>query len=362
MKRAIFLLLLIVFCCAPTLTKALDTSATSAILMDTDNNRILYAKNIHNVRSVASISKIMTAIVAIESADVKSKVTIGDEITKAYGSGIYIQVGEVLTLEDLLYGLMLRSGNDASLAIAKYVGGSVENFVEMMNKTAEKIGMKNTTFRNPNGLDEEDGGNLSSAYDMAILTSYAMKNDTYKKIVSTKKYTLKTNKNTYSWTNKNKLLRTYKYTTGGKTGFTEIARRTLVSTASKDGISLVAVTLNDGDDFHDHMNMFDYGFDNYKNYQILKAGNINIYDEKFYTKYNLYIKNDFNYLLANGEDSSVNLKFELIKDRNIENGACVGKVKVLLGDKNVHEENIYVKKKNVKKVSFFTKLKEWLND
>ena len=123
MKRAIFLLLLIVICCAPTLTKALDTSATSAILMDTDNNRILYAKNIHNVRSVASISKIMTAIVAIESSDVKSKVTVGDEIKKAYGSGIYIQVGEVLTLEDLLYGLMLRSGNDAAIAIAEHISG-----------------------------------------------------------------------------------------------------------------------------------------------------------------------------------------------------------------------------------------------
>ena len=160
--------------------------------MDMDSKRILYSKNIHSTRSVASISKIMTAIVAIENADITSKVTVGEEINKAYGSGIYIKVGEVLKLEDLLYGLMLRSGNDAALASANYVGGSVDSFVEMMNKTAIKIGMKNSIFKNPHGLDQEDGGNISSAYDMAILTSYAMKNEIYRRIVSTKKYTLKT--------------------------------------------------------------------------------------------------------------------------------------------------------------------------
>lgn len=360
MKKIISFILFIFFL-APYNVFALETSATSAILMDTTSNRILYAKDIHNVRSVASISKIMTAIVAIENADVKSKVTVGNEIKDAYGSGIYIKEGEILTLEDLLYGLMLRSGNDAALAIAKYVGGSVEKFVEIMNDTAAKIGMKDSTFNNPHGLDEA-GGNLSSAYDMALLTSYAMKNDIYRKIVSTKKYTLTTNKNVYSWTNKNKLLRTYKYTTGGKTGFTDIARRTLVSTASKDGIDLVAVTLNDGNDFQDHMNLFDYGFENYQSYQILKKGNISIYDETFYTKYDLYIQNDFKYLLGKGEDESINLKFELTKDRNIKNNQEIGTVDVLLGDKVVHTEKIYAKKKSVSKKGFFEKLKEWFHD
>lgn len=358
MKKVVALVVFIC-CLLPVNVLAIETSATSAILMDINSNRILYAKDIHKVRSVASISKIMTAIVAIENADVKSKVTVGDEILKAYGSGIYIKVGEVLTLEDLLYGLMLRSGNDAALAIAKYVGGSVENFIAMMNDTAKKLGMDDSIFRNPHGLDQEDGGNLSSAYDMALLTSYAMKNETYKKIVSTKKYTLKTNMNTYSWTNKNKLLKNYKYTTGGKTGFTEIARRTLVTSASKDGLDLVAVTLNDGNDFADHMNLFDYGFENYQNYQILKKGNINIYDEKFYTRYNLYIKNDFNYVLASGEDDSVNLSFELEKNRNVKNNDKVGIVKVLIGDKVVHKEDIYAKIKETKNKSFLEKIKEW---
>lgn len=361
MKKYLLLILcLILF--IPFNVLAIDTSATSAILMDMDSKRILYSKNIHSTRSVASISKIMTAIVAIENADITSKVTVGEEINKAYGSGIYIKVGEVLTLEDLLYGLMLRSGNDAALAIANYVGGSVDSFVEMMNKTAIKIGMKNSIFKNPHGLDQEDGGNISSAYDMAILTSYAMKNEIYRRIVSTKKYTLKTNMNTYSWINKNKLLQSYKYTTGGKTGFTEIARRTLVTTASKDGMNLVVVTLNDGNDFSDHKSLFEYGFSNYRSYNILQKGTIQIYDDNYYDKYNLYIKNDFKYLLATEENQSILLDFELEKDRNIKNGDRVGKVDVLLGDKIIHTEDIFVEQKQKSKKSVWNKLKEWVYD
>ena len=128
---------------------------------------------------------------------------------------------------------MMRSGNDAALAIAHYVGGNVDNFVEMMNKKAKEIGMKNTEFNNPSGLDEEKG-NYSTAYDMAKLASYAIKNDEFKKITGTKKYKLKTNMNTYIWNNKNKMLTMYKYSTGGKTGYTEIAKRTLISYATKD--------------------------------------------------------------------------------------------------------------------------------
>ena len=236
---------------------AVNTSARNAILMDMDSKRILYAKNIHETKSVASISKIMTAVLAVESGKLDDVVTIGDEIDKSYGSGIYIQKGEQMTLRDLVYGLMLRSGNDASYAIAQYVGG--DSFVDMMNEKAKEIGMIETTFHNPNGLDEEEG-NYSSAYDMAILASYAMQLEEYKKIVSTKTHSVKTNKNSYYWINKHKLLFQYEYTTGGKTGFTQKARRTLVSTASKDNLNLVIFTLYDGNDFLDHMNLFDYGF------------------------------------------------------------------------------------------------------
>lgn len=340
MKKILAFLLLII----PMNYKAIETSATSAILMDMDTHRIMYAKNIHNVRSVASISKIMTAIIAIESDKLNKTVIIGDEINKAYGSGIYIKKGEKLLLIDLVYGLMLRSGNDAAASIAHYVGKNEENFVKLMNEKAVDIGMKNTTFNNPSGLDQ-DKGNYSTAYDMAILTSYAMKNKIYRKITSTKEYKLNTNMNNYLWKNKNKLLKKYKYTTGGKTGFTENARRTLVTTATKDNMKLVVVTLNDSNDWYDHEQLFEYGFANYKTYKILNKGKINIYS-KYYKNYNLYIKKNFNYTLSLNEKGSIKVKYKLEKYKHINNGKKIGTAYVYLGDELIHKEKIYISKKN----------------
>ena len=346
MKKIILILFMMLFISN---VKAIDISATSAILMDTDNNIIIYQKDIHNVRSVASISKIMTAVLAIESGKIDDKIVVDDVISNAYGSAIYIQKGEELTLRDLVYGLMLRSGNDAALVIAKYVGGNVDHFVEMMNNKANEIGMKNTTFNNPHGLDA-DKGNYSTAYDMAILTSYAMKIDEYKKIVGTKSYTLKTNKNTYVWKNKNKLLKLYKYTTGGKTGFTDVAKRTLVTTASKDGINLVAVTLNDGNDFKDHIDLFEYGFNNYTNHNIIKKGIINVYDDDYYADYELYTKDNYNFIINDSEEYNVVLKFELEKKRSFKNDDVVGNIIVMIDDVEVHRQLLYVRNKsNTKK-------------
>ena len=313
--------------------KALDISATSVILMDTDNNIILYEKNIHSVRSVASISKIMTAVLAIESGHLDDIITVDDVISKAYGSAIYIQVGEELSLRDLVYGLMLRSGNDAALVIAKYVGGSVEHFVEMMNNKASEIGMKDSLFNNPHGLDA-DKGNYSTAYDMAILTSYAMKLPEYKKITGTKTYSLKTNK----------------------------TRRTLVTTASYNNINLVVVTLNDGNDFEDHINMFKYGFDNYTNYEIIKKGNIHIYEDSFYEDYQLYTDQNFSYLINNQEKMNILLKFELEKKRMFKEDDQVGSIIVKLGDQEIHKQAIYIKEKDKRKKSFLSKAKEWFEN
>ena len=354
MKKLVLILLLLI----PINIKAYESSASCVVLMDMDSLNVIYGGNMHDVRSVASISKIMTAVLAIENADINSTVIIGEEITKAYGSGIYIKQGEEITLESLLYGLMLRSGNDAALAIANYVGGDIDNFVEMMNEKAVEIGMKNTTFNNPHGLDE-NGGNLSTAYDMALLTSYAMQNENYRKIVSTKKYTLRTNMNYYSWINKHKLLHSHNYITGGKTGFTDIAKRTLVTTASKDNINLVVVTLNDGNDFVDHINLFEEAFANYSNYNILKKGEIEIIDENYYTD-KLYINNDFNYSLNNNEQNNVLLNFKLEKKKNYNNNDEVGIVEVLINNQKVHEEKIYVEKKE--DLSFWDKLKAWFSN
>lgn len=350
----IFVLLL------PSKIQAFDTSATSAILMDMDSGRILYSKDIHNIRTVASISKIMTCIVAIESDKLEEIVTVGDEILPAYGSGIYIKQGEQLKLVDLLYGLMLRSGNDAALAIANFVGGDVDNFVKLMNEKAQEIGMKNSTFNNPSGLDQ-DKGNYSTAYDMALLTSYAMKNEIYKKIVGTKKYTLTTNLNTYVWYNKNKLLNSYKYTTGGKTGFTDKARRTLVTTASCDNLNLVVVTLNDGNDFNDHKNLYEEAFQNYFSYKILEAGEINIYDENYYTDFSLNIKENFSYPLMKSEKSNLYLKIELNRNEDVKDGDMVGNVHVMQNDSILFTTGVYVKSKVDENIDlkWYQKIAKW---
>ncbi len=207
----------------------------------------------------------MTAILAIESNKLDEMVTIGNEVLTMYGSNIYIEPKEKIKLIDLVYGLMLRSGNDAAIAISTYIGGTEEKFVKMMNEKAKEIGMKNTIFNNSHGLDEKTQ-NKSTAYDMAILSKYASKNKTYMKIASSKKYSVKTNKKTYMWNNRNKLLFSYEHLTSGKTGYTPDAGKTLVTTASKNGLRLTAVALNDGNHYETHRTLYEYGFNNYKKY------------------------------------------------------------------------------------------------
>lgn len=361
MKKIVIVVVLL-FIILPFNVKAFSSEGQCTILMDQDSGRILYAKNIDTIRSVASISKIMTAILAIESNKLDDIVTVGDEISIAYGSAIYIKTGEEVSLKDLLYGLMLRSGNDAALAIAAYVGGSVDNFVGQMNAKAREIGMKNTAFNNPSGLDS-DKGNYSTARDMAILTSYAMKNQIYQQIVKTKKHVVKTNMNTYAWTNKNRLLSMYEYVTGGKTGFTEIAKRTLVSTATKDNLNLVAVTLNNGNDFNEHVTLYKEAFDTYKSYAVLNKGNINIYDERFYQYYNIYLKKGFSYPLNDLEKDSILLKFEIEKKTSFKIADKIGKVKVMIGDKKVYEDDLFVGlQKDAKKKGFFKTLCDWFKN
>ena len=173
--------------------------------MDLDSGRVLYQENIKEKKLIASTTKILTAIVTLENASLDKEVIIGDEVLKMYGTNIYIEVGEKITIKDLLYGLLLRSGNDAAVALAVAVSGSEEEFVKLMNKKAQDIGMKDSSFTNPHGLDD-DTKNYSTAYDMALLSRYAYQNKTYRKIVGTKKYVTKTKDKTYLWYNRNKLL------------------------------------------------------------------------------------------------------------------------------------------------------------
>ena len=258
----------------------------SAILMEEDTKRVLVSKNMNQKMLIASTTKIMTAVIAIESGKINKKVTVNDNILKSYGSNVYLEIGEKLKLEDLVYGLMLRSGNDAALMIADFLGGE-KKFVQKMNKKAQEIGMKNTTFSNPHGLDEKNK-NYSTAYDMAILMRYANSLKKFRKITSTKKYSLTTNKKSYLWKNKNKLLFQYKYTTGGKTGFTKKAHRTLVTSASKNNMNLIVVTLDDGNDFKNHKELYEYGFNNYSMEKVFDKNKINIPNKKIYAQDDYY--------------------------------------------------------------------------
>ena len=340
MKKIIITLLLLI----PINVFGLEVSSKSAILMDQDSGRILYAKGIDDKRLIASTTKIMTAILAIESNKLEEKVIVSDEILKSYGSNIYLSVNEEIKLIDLVYGLMLRSGNDAAIAISVAVSNTTDNFVELMNKKAIEIGMINTSFCNPHGLDEKCE-NISTARDMALLTKYANSNGIYKKIVSTKRYVLKTNLKTYDWYNKNKLLSTYKYTTGGKTGFTEKARRTLVTTATKDNINLIVVSLNDPNDFTTHKDLYEYGFNNYKKYLILSKGDFNLIND--YYK-NLYIENDFYYLLKEDEVDKLSIKYKLNKINNPKDKEIVGSAFVYLDNTIIKEEKIHIRVTNKK--------------
>lgn len=244
---------------------AVGTSAASAVLIEQSSGRVLYEQNADEERLIASITKIMTAVVALEHASKECAYTVTAQ-DMAEGSSMYLQPGDTLRLEELLYGLMLCSGNDAALAVAHCVSGELEDFVDLMNETARRLGMTHSHFANPNGLDAE--GHYSSARDMAVLSAYALKNQDFRRIVSTASITI----GERYLANHNKLLRMYGGCIGVKTGFTKAAGRTLVSAASRDGMTLVCVTLNDGDDWNDHQALLDYGFANYRMETALRAG------------------------------------------------------------------------------------------
>lgn len=242
---------------------ALSTSAEAVILMELESGRVLYAENIHEEMLIASITKLMTALLAMESQVALSEVvTITAESVGVEGSSLYLEEGDTFSLEGLLYGLLLHSGNDAATAIALACGGTVEEFVTLMNEKAEELGMTHSQFQNPHGLNQE--GHYSSAYDMALLAQACLSNEALAQIVATKSVQI----DGRSFTNKNKLLWNYEGCVGMKTGYTELAGRTLVSAATRDGMTLICVTLNDRNDWVDHSKLFDYGFEQYHMYSV----------------------------------------------------------------------------------------------
>ncbi|WP_426333028.1 D-alanyl-D-alanine carboxypeptidase family protein [Paenibacillus silvae] len=286
-----------------------STHAQSAALIDVTSGRILYSKDGDKELRIASLTKIMTAIVAIEEGKLDDKVKVSPSAFAKEGSSLFLKLGEEMTLENMLYGLMLRSGNDAASAIAEHVGGSEEGFVLLMNKKAEQIGLTRSHFMNPHGLDAE--GHYSTANDLARLTAYALHNPVFKRIVATENKSAPNPNESweYSWHNKNKMLRLYDGADGVKTGYTKKAFRCLVSSATRDGQQLAAVTLNDGDDWNDHAKMLDFGFEHFPLVEIAKH-------EQPVQNMKLVTGRGFKYPLAEGEQEALTKKLVLLDQRS----------------------------------------------
>lgn len=304
-------------------------SAKKAIVVDATTGRVLYEKDADSRSLIASTTKIMTALIICEQCNVLDRMRIPKEAVGIEGSSMYLKEGEVLTLQELLYGMMLHSGNDAAVALAIYCGGTVEGFAELMNDKAHLLGMKDTHFVNPNGLDSPD--HYSSARDLAVLAAYAMKNPIFAKTVSTKTVTV----GARSLRNHNKLLWQVEGADGVKTGYTKAAGRILVSSAMRQGRRLVAVTIDDGNDWADHAAMLNDGFSRYQVCQIVKKGECLGSVEVFggqEARVNVLAAQDFSYALAENDKPHIVLGAPGFAYAPVVEGAEGGFAYICIGD------------------------------
>lgn len=241
-----------------------SVTAVNSVLIEAKSGTILYGNRAQEQAGMASTTKIMTAFVVLNTLPIETIITIPKEAVGIEGSSIYLTEGEKLTVEELLYGLLLESGNDCAVALAIACAGSCDAFVNKMNETATTLGINNTHFTNPHGLSSQN--HYTSAYSLALITAEALKNETFCKIVSTKQKTISRNgeQNMRTLTNHNRLLFSYGGMIGVKTGYTIATGRCLVTAATRDGVTLIAVTLNDRNDWSSHRNMLDYGFSKYE--------------------------------------------------------------------------------------------------
>ncbi len=348
MKRALFkiTLLALAFVLAFTynvsVTKAdgLKVSARSAILLEASTGRVLYQQNAYAKMPMASTTKIMTALVALENGNLGDTVVVSRNASGIEGSSIWLSEGESMSLSDMLFGLMLASGNDAAIAIAEHIGGTVENFVVMMNKKANEIGAYNTNFANPNGLPADN--HYTTAYDLALISAYAMQNKAFCQIVKTQYKTLPWEGHEWDRVvkNKNKILWNYEGGNGIKTGFTEDAGRCLAAAAQRNDMQLVSVVLSAPDMFNDSMALFDYGFNNYQNSLIVKAGDfvgdIEV-EQGVEDSFPIYTTQDIYYPLTNEEIGQLERRVYIEQSINapVEKGQPVGHIDLWLGENKI---------------------------
>ena len=317
----------------------------SIVVMDADSGRILYSKNKNERKLIASTTKIMTTIVALENANLSDVLKVGNEIKTVNGSMIYVKENEKFTLNDLLHGLMLQSGNDAAMVIASKTM-PYDNFIASMNLKAHKLGMDNTTFENPHGLNDNTK-NYSTAEDMSKLMRYAIKNKDFINITSTKTYKV----GNYIWYNKNKLLSEYKYLISGKIGYTKASGQVFVSAAKKDNKTLIIASIDESDKFNLHKNLYERYFKEYERYKIIDKNTFS-FKVKNKNHDHYFIKNDFYMLLTKEEIKKLKISIDLQKNNNFVN--------IYLNNNLIHSEKLYILKyksrlKKVKELLLFWK-------
>lgn len=363
MKKIVFTALALMVVFNSTIYAVPSINAQSAILIEAESNRVLFEHNSYTKLPMASTTKIMTALIALEKGNLNDLIKVDRDSVGIEGSSIYLYEGEIISLEDLLYGLMLRSGNDAAVAIGKHIGGDIDNFVKLMNEKAKKIGANNTNFTNPHGLHDDD--HYTTAYDLALITSNAMELEKFKEISKTKSWVANRGKN-HIFYNKNKTLWEYEGGDGVKTGYTTKAGRCLVTSATRNGMQLIAVVLNDYNWFKDCYALMDYGFNNFKSYVILDKGQfvkrvaVN-YGNK--DEVNAIIEEPFIYPLKEEELEKIKVDYN-VKDNAtapVNKGDILGKVNIYLDGKLIHKGNI-VADKDIKELNMFRKIIEIIKD
>ncbi len=327
---------------------AMSSSAKSMCVIDKYSGRILYSKNPYEKLPMASTTKVVTAITVLEHCDdLDEKIVVADEAIGVEGTSIYLRKDEEIRVIDLLYGLMLRSGNDSATALACHVAGGVDEFADMMNETAEKVGATSSHFTNPHGLDDPD--HYTTAYDLSLITAYALGNLTFKEIVSTRNYVIEaTNKSDKRYlTNKNKLLLNLPGCCGVKTGFTSKAGRCLVSALEQDSSTAVCVVLNCGPMFEESSALLTSAFEEYDFVKLIDK------DKEIYNEYiidesegklYLYAEEDFYYPLKKLEMRSIRIKYTVDLD-DAKSGDEVGKIEIFLENDLIKTLKLYTMNK-----------------
>lgn len=369
-------LLCIMFVCAgifnfsavPTIsaTNYISTSAKSAVVLEASTGRVLFAHNDKQKLPMASTTKIMTAITAIENCkDLDEKFEISPKAVGVPGTSLYMKEGDVYSTRDLLYALMLISGNDCSVAIAEHTSGSTSEFVTLMNDTAKKIGATNSHFANTHGLDAD--GHYTTAYDLAKITAYALENETFREIVSTKNLKISCGENEYRYLkNKNKLLFTLDGCIGVKTGYTDDAGRCLVSAVERDGMRLVCVVLNCRPMFEESAQMLNTCCDNFKLYDLTSLYDFKKEVEVLNGRQDLAkigTRGKFVYPLTKAEFDSIKINYNFDKrvEAPIAKGTPIGNVEIFLNKNLLFSEKIYTIEE-IKTKSLFQRVKEFFRN